>query len=281
MGSEPSAAAHRDPLRLLACQIAIPATRDAATRDAHVQRVVRLLDGQLAATPADLVVLPELSTLEYSRASFARLDELAEPADGASFAAFSALARRHGTAVCYGCARRGARGFHISQAVLGRDGEWLGCYDKIHLAQYGASMERDYFQPGERLFVFALGGVRIAPLICYDIRIPEMSRALVLEHGVELLLHCGAYCRDESFSSWPAFAVTRAMENQCFLLSLNRAGADFGASMFCPPWIDEGVDVHVFPEHDEACRRLSVEPGRCEWARREYSFLADRLAVYP
>ncbi len=267
-------------LRLLACQPLIPETRRVAARDAHVRRLVDWLDDELRAAPADLVVLPELSTMEYSRAAFERLGELAEPLDGASFTAFSALARRHACAVCYGFARRAAEGFYISQAVLGADGRLLGCYDKIHLAQYGASMEREYFQRGGRVFAFELAGVRMAPLICYDIRIPEMSRALVLEHGVDLLLHCGAYYRDESFASWPAFAVTRAMENQVFLLSLNRAGANFGASMFCPPWVDEHVDVAVFPANNEACRRLSVDLAERDRTRRDYSFLADRLPRY-
>jgi len=50
----------------------------------------------------------------------------------------------------------------------------------------------------------------------------------VSHHDVDLILHVGAYARDESFYSWHAFAVTRAVENQFFVLSLNRAGTHFG-----------------------------------------------------
>jgi predicted amidohydrolase len=141
-------------------------------------------------------------------------------------------------------------------------------------------MAKAYFQRGEKISVFSLSGVGIAQIICYDIRIPELSRTLALDQGVGLILHSGAYFRDESFASWHAFAVTRAMENQVYLLSLGRGGADYGSSMFCPPWVDETVDIHVFPQHEEACRRLAVGPARLAMVRRDYSFLSDRLADY-
>lgn len=267
-------------LTLLACQPLVPETPTAAARDAHVARLVDWLDRELADAPADLVVLPELSTIDYSRSSFARLEDLAETPGGPSFKAFAALARHRQTAVSFGFPRRTNTGFRISQAVLGADGGPIVLYDKIHLAQYGASMEKEYFERGTTVAVFEIGGVRIAPIICYDIRIPELARALALDQGVGLITHCGAYYRDESFASWPAFAVTRAMENQVYFLSLNRAGAEYGGSMFCPPWVDETVDVHVFPEHDEACRRLVVDQERLRAVRRDYSFLADRLPAY-
>jgi nitrilase len=267
-------------LRLLACQPTVPPTPDAAARDAHVARLADWLDRELAAEGADLAVLPELSTIDYSRESFARLDALAETPDGPSFRAFGALARRRSVAVSFGFPRRAADGFRICQAILGPDGTVLALYDKIHLAQYGASMEKEYFRRGSHVAVVEIAGIRVAPIICYDIRIPELCRALALEQGAGLILHAGAYYRDESFASWPAFAVTRAMENQIYLLSLNRAGAEYGGSMFCPPWVDESVEVRVFPAHDAACRWLVVDPAEIARVRAGYSFLVDRLPAY-
>ena len=141
-------------------------------------------------------------------------------------------------------------------------------------------MEKEYFARGNHLLAFEIKGLRIAPIICYDIRVPELARTLVLEHGVQLLLHCGAYCRDESFYSWPDFVVTRAMENQIFVLSLNRAGANFGQSQLCPPWVDEATPPVRFPDVEEAFLRLEIDPGKTETARKHYSFLADKLSDY-
>lgn len=267
-------------MQLLACQIDIPPTPDPASRDAHLEWVSAKVSRSLEEAPADLVVLPELSAIDYSHAAFDQLENLAEDLRGPSFERFRAIARRFEVAVVYGFPRRSEEGYHICQAVVGPDGDLIGSYDKLHLAQYGASMEKDYFKRGAQTFSFTFRGLRIAPIICYDIRFPELSRDLVLQQGVDLILHCGAYARDPSFFTWHPFVVSRALENQIFFLSLNRAGEDFGRSIFCPPWIDEVTPPLVFPERAEAFLRCSVDPARIAAVRAEYSFLADRLESY-
>ena len=268
------------PLKVLAGQIDIPQTRSVGERDAHVARLCERVESELARRNADLVVLPELSTIDYSRDAFCRLDELAEDADGPSAQAFARLAERTGVAVLYGFARRAGDGYRISQQLVRPDGTPAGYFDKIHMAQFGASMEKEFFERGDRLCVFELKGYRIAPMICYDIRVPEMARALALEHGVDAIFHCGAYFRDESFASWHAFVTTRAMENQVYLLSLNRAGADYGASVFCPPWVDEASPMTAMPEHAEAFMVFEICAETIDKVRTNYSFLTDRLADY-
>lgn len=268
-------------LVLLACQIAVPPMTTAPERDAHLAATAAKVEAALTRAPADLVVLPELASIDYARAAFERLPELAEPRDGASWRCWSAVARRHTCHVAYGFARtHEAGGFRISIGVVGPDGALVGVYDKLHLAQYGASMEKEYFDRGDRLCVFEVRGLRIAPIICYDIRIPELARALVLDHGVDMILHCGAYFRDESFATWHPFATTRALENQVFLLSLNRAGRDWGASGLFLPWMDETRGPVLFDPEAEDLRHLSVARRALEDARRSYTFLKDRHASY-
>lgn len=267
-------------MRLLACQIEIPSTPTSAARDAHLDSVAQKLATKLAETPVDLVVLPELSAIEYSRESFGQLDLLAEDLEGPSFERFREIAKRFDVAIVYGIPRKGDGGYHISQVAVGPDGEVIGCFDKLHLAQYGASMEKEYFKRGKAPFSFTFLGVKIAPIICYDIRFPELARSLALEHKADLILHCGAYARDPSFYSWHHFVVARALENQLFFLSLNRAGADFGNSIFCPPWVDEAAPAVPFPQHDEAFIVCDVDLARIAEVRRKYSFLADRRASY-
>ncbi len=267
-------------LTLLACQIDIPSMTMAAERDAHLARSAEQIHIALGRKPADLVVLPELSSLEYSRAAFERLDDLAEPLEGPSYRTWAAVARAHGCCVAYGFARRGTRGDHISIAAVGPDGALLGYYDKLHLAQFGASMEKEYFTRGDRIFTFDVKGFCISPIICYDLRIPELSRALTLEHNVDLILHCGAYARDESFATWHGFATTRALENQVFFLSLNRAGRAFGNSVMCWPWMDDDRPPTVFAAHEEEFRYFVLRRAELDAARANYSFLSDRLASY-
>jgi len=141
-------------------------------------------------------------------------------------------------------------------------------------------MEKDFFQRGEGLCIFSVNGFRFAPIICYDIRIPELSWVLALRHQVDCILHCGAYYRDESFASWHAFATTRAMENQLYLLSLNRAGERYGNSIFCAPWMDDSQGATHFAAREEDFRLLAINRNDIISARRKYTFLKDKIGNY-
>jgi len=266
-------------LKLLACQILIPTMTSDVEKLRHIDRVITRIDAELENSPVDVIVLPELSNIDYSRPAFDNLAELAEPLDGPSFQTFAALARRQRATVVFGMATAREGEYFITQVAISHKGELVGYYDKIHVAQYGASMEKEYFSRGKQLLVFEVKGIRISPIICYDIRIPELFRTLCTEHSVRLVLHCGAYARDESFYSWHPFAITRAMENQCFLLSLNRAGEFFGDSLFCPPWVDESQPETPFP-HDECFKTLSIRQDVIDEVRHNYPFLQDRLKNY-
>lgn len=267
-------------LTLLAAQIEVPAVLSAIERDAHVAVVINKLRQRLQQRSADIVVLPELSTIDYSRASFSKLDVLAEPLNGQSVTAFQTLAREFAVMVVAGLPTRSDLGYHISQIIIDQTGELIGCYHKMHMAHYGASMEKDYFTPGSEIVVVDCNGFRLAPIICYDIRFPELTRSLALTHGVDMVLHCGAYYRDESFASWHAFVTTRAMENQHYVLSLNRAGKQYGHSVLAPPWVDAKHPLQVLHENDEELRYLSIQRQVIEQVRDEYTFLQDRHAGY-
>jgi nitrilase len=269
-------------LTLLACQIAIPPMTTATERNAHLAQSVNKVRAQLhqSSQHIDLVVLPELSSIDYARETFAQLAEIAESLDGASFQAWRALAIEFGLFVSYSFARKDKNGPHICVAIVGPQGELVGHYDKLHLAQYGASMEKEYFKRGNHLCTFEVNGFRLAPIICYDIRIPELSRTLVIDHGADVILHCGAYYRDTSFHTWHPFAVTRALENQVFFLSLNRAGATYGNSLFCPPWQDENTPPIHFADTAEEFRVITLNRATLRQAREEYTFLLDRRDSY-
>ncbi len=273
-------------LNLLGCQIDIPATTSVAARNRHLQRSAEKAHQWLTDNPADVLLLPELSTLEYSNETFAKLDEVAEDDDGMSFQTWRSIAINHQCWVLYGYARRhdketGIPAYSIATGIINPNGMLHGVYEKLHLAQFGASEEKDYFNvSGNQLMVFECNGFRLAPIICYDIRFAELASALVLQHKVDCILHTGAYARDPSFDSWHAFVKTRAMENQAYIVSLNRAGSNFGNSVFMPPWVDEAHPATHFATTEEQCLLLTLDRSAIDHARHEYHFLEDRLPSY-
>jgi nitrilase len=299
---------------VLACQIDIPLTITAADRDRHLHRLAGEITSQVRQFSAnhfhhtthhggtndsftadshtgntagnttgnniDLIVLPELASMDYSREAFEQLALLAEPLQGPSAECWARVAIDCNCHIAYGFARKVKTGYTISVAVVSPDGSLVGHYDKMHLAQYGASMEKEYFQRGNQVFVFNIGDLRLAPIICYDIRFPELCRSLALQHRVDAILHCGAYYRDESFDTWHDFVRTRALENQLYFLSLNRAGKHYGHSVFCPPWVDNNRPHTTFDVHREEFRVFSIDRQTILQARETYSFLHDRLESY-
>lgn len=271
---------------ILACQINVPEMTTAARRDAHMDRVARAIDAELADNgPVDLVVLPELGSIEYSRACFERIGEMAEPlAASPTIDRLGEVARAHAVPILAGMARRATAepsetDNRITQALIGPDGRLAAYYDKLHIAQFGDSTEKDYFTRGDQLLVFEAGGFTFGTIICYDIRIPELSRVLARQHGVDVILHPTAFCRDETFHTWQAFATTRAIENQVYFASVNRAGADFGASMLIEPWMDETVPLTKLSTGEEFAR-WTLSRGALNHARKHYPFLADARDDY-
>ena len=274
-------AGNRKPLRVLGCQTLVPDFSSLTQRDRHVSELCDRISKYLSErTPVDLVVLPELVTIPYSRETFESLPLFAETLSGASTEAFIELSQKINSSILFGMPYESDSRFFISQILVDPREGVVEIYSKMHLCHYGASYEKDFFEQGNKLITFDLCGWKVAPLICYDIRFPEMARSLVLEHGVDFLIHAAAYYRDESFATWPHFAVTRAMENQIFLLSLNRAGPDYGGSIFCPPWIDDDHPVVCFDQLSEEFQVLELNSDAITQARERYTFLVDRHLKY-
>ena len=274
-------AGNRKPLRVLGCQTLVPDFSSLTQRDRHVSELCDRISKYLSEqTPVDLVVLPELVTIPYSRETFESLPLFAETLSGASTEAFIELSQKINSSILFGMPYESDSRFFISQILVDPREGVVEIYSKMHLCHYGASCEKDFFEQGNKLITFDLCGWKVAPLICYDIRFPEMARSLVLEHGVDFLIHAAAYYRDESFATWPHFAVTRAMENQIFLLSLNRAGPDYGGSIFCPPWIDDDHPVVCFDQLSEEFQVLELNSDAITQARERYPFLVDRHLKY-
>ncbi|SEL00659.1 carbon-nitrogen hydrolase family protein [Halomonas daqiaonensis] len=261
-------------MQLLAGQIVIPRTRTRDDQLNHLRGVAERMREACTRVTPDLIALPELAAQEYGDEAFACLDALDDDLAGPVVTTFAELARELGTTIAFGVARRVDARRHISQVLVGPDGRLAGVYDKLHCAQFGASGEAAHFSPGERLLVTEIAGWRVGVVICYDLRFPELARQLA-DEGAELILHPVAFTRDFSFASWHAFVTTRAMENQLYWLSLNRAGDDWGHSLFCPPLVDDDHPSLTF-DSSEQWRWLTLEKEAVQEARERLPLRRNR-----
>ena len=263
-------------LKFAGIQINTIDAKNIQERDANLMHASLLIN---ELETVDLIVLPELFTCGYSRETFENLKELAENEQGKSFQVFSHIAKERNCHICFGFPEIKNGKYYISQAVINPKGKVEVIYSKQHMAQFGNSMEKEFFERGTETISFEIKGIKIGIMICYDMRFPELSRKMALEHEIDFLLHPVAFSKDNSFPSWPHFIITRALENQIYLLSLNRAGEEYGNSQFCPPWIDYSTSPTILKDKEDVIIG-EIDTDLIHKVREEYRFREDRKNNY-
>lgn len=106
--------------------------------------------------------------------------------------------------------------------LIDADGRIAGRYRKVHL--FSMTGEDRFFHAGNRQVVCDTALGRIGLMVCYDLRFPELCRTLALM-GAELVL-VPAQWPDVRIDRWDMLCQVRAMENQLYLLGVNRCGVD-------------------------------------------------------
>jgi omega-amidase len=241
---------------------------DAPTSLARARAVIE----QSAAGDADIVVLPEMCTTGFTMNSA----EYAEPLTGPSVLALDDMARRAGVHVLAGVATVdtiGDRCAYFNSALLfGPGGGIVAEYRKQRLFDYAD--EGESYSGGVAPIAVTIGGVRIALFICFDLRFPELFRRVAPEVDAIILIANWPASRREH---WDVLTRARAIENQCYVVAVNRTGdggglAYDGGSAAYDPWgtalerrrVGGGLDV------------VDIDPGEVTRVRSDYPFVQDR-----
>jgi len=203
------------------------------------------LIARAAAEGAKLVLLPEYFGLMGARAT----DKLAvaeRDGEGPQQAFLAAQARLYGITVIGGCVPIAtADPGHVRSALIvyGPDGARLARYDKMHLFAFADGDERydegQTIEAGESPASFELPIGHVGLSVCYDVRFPELYRAL---GELALIVVPAAFTVPTGRAHWELLLRARAVENQCYLLAAAQGGihpggrATFGHSMLVDPW---------------------------------------------
>jgi predicted amidohydrolase len=152
-------------------------------------------------------------------------------------------------------------------------GEELLHYQKLH--PFSLAKEHEHFIGGETVPTANVGGVRISALICYDLRFPEPFRPVARNTDLYCVI---ANWPDMRREAWSTLLRARAIENQAFVLGVNRVGQASGAphsgdSALVDPM--GAVKAETVP-YEEGLVLGRVDPKEVERTRRHLSFLKDR-----
>jgi len=180
---------------------------------------VRSLLGSAAVEGGWLIVLPEMFSTGFSMNVAGICEGETRPAE----AFLAELAGEFGAAVLGGVVTRAADGRGRNEAVLvAPGGEELARYTKMHPFSYAG--ETEHYAPGDRPVVVEVAGAKLSPFICYDLRFPEAFRGAAAG-GAEVLAVIANWpeARQEH---WRVLLRARAIENQAYVIGVNRTGAD-------------------------------------------------------
>ncbi|WP_347552040.1 carbon-nitrogen family hydrolase [Pseudalkalibacillus hwajinpoensis] len=196
---------------------------------------VEQLVSEAASQQPDIIVLPELWSTGYD---LSRLDEIGDVDATKSIKFLSNLANKHSVSIVGGSiAKRHEKEVTNTMLVFDRDGQLVHEYSKAHL--FRLMNEEKYLVSGNTKSHFTLENLPCAGFICYDIRFPEWLHLHAVE-GAQVLF-VPAEWPEQRTDHWRALLISRAIENQCYVIACNRVGSDpdnvFGGhSLIIDPW---------------------------------------------
>jgi nitrilase len=251
----------------------------------------RRLVGGAAAAGARLVVLPEYFCF-MGRSDRDKLAIAERAGDGPIQDALAAMAREHavwligGTLplrIDDGSATAGVDRVRNADLVFSPRGELAARYDKMHLFAYDNGRERydegRTLQAGRTPVAFDADGWRVGLSVCYDLRFPELYRALA-KPPCDLLSVPSAFTHTTGSAHWEVLLRARAIENQCYVVAAAQGGTHengrrtFGHSLVVDPW---GEVVACRRDDGEGIVVAEMARERIADVRRQLPALEHRL----
>ncbi|WP_067175823.1 carbon-nitrogen hydrolase family protein [Microtetraspora niveoalba] len=190
------------------------------------------------ARDAELAVFPESTLTRFGRG----VAEAAEPLDGPFVTGLAEAAREFGTAVIAGTFEPGDGRVRNTAVAISEDGELRAAYRKIHLFDSFGARESDLVLAGDVPVVVELAGLRVGLITCYDVRFPELARALV-DAGADTFAVIAAWgAGPMKEEHWATLVRARAIENTTWTVAVGQApnpaasdGFGVGRSMLVDP----------------------------------------------
>lgn len=187
--------------------------------DANYQQVEVAIQ-RAAEQTVDVIVLPEMWNTGYA---LTRLNVVADDDGQRTRQLLSKLARQFRVNIVGGSVAVARDGHYYNEMlVIDRHGQLVSQYDKVH--RFGLMAEDRYITAGATENVFELDDVAAMGVICYDIRFPEWLRKQAAQ-GPRVIFVSAEWPTQRQMQ-WRLLLQARAIENQAFVVAVNRVGSD-------------------------------------------------------
>ena len=230
------------------------------------------LASRAAAAGARLLVLPEMFATGFTMNAGKAAAHAA-----ATLEALCGIARQHRVWVVAGLAVPGDERPLNACVLVDPQGREVLRYHKVH--SFTLADEHEHFAAGEAVATAVVDGARVTPVICYDLRFPELFRATAADTDLFVVIANWPVKRGHA---WRSLLTARAIDCQAWVLGVNRVGDaedvhHSGDSALVDPM---GITVAAAAEQ-ETVLVGAVDPAHVRSVRSHYTFLADaRPEVY-
>lgn len=243
-------------------------------KETNVERAIRYI-AEAADEGAEIVCLPECFSTGFGYKDPAKIREelgkQAEPIPGPTIQRLQQVCKDSHVGTVGSMVEAVQGKLYNTAFVIGSGGELISTYRKVHLFQ----IEPQVVQRGSGWKTFEMGFGKAGAMICYDAIFPEAARTLALA-GAEVIFHPSAWM-DPFLPQWRVATNARALENQAWMISVNRVGKDelftyFGRSRVIDPY---GNQVLECGNGDELAV-VKIVLDRVKEFRGFLNFIGDR-----
>lgn len=238
------------------------------SKESNYEKVSPLI-GVAASKGCDAVVLPEMFNTDFSM----NTGFIGEEINDSAHTFLSESAKRHGINIIAGYPVKdgGKRGRNMAVAY-NRRGMRIAEYAKVHL--FKPMKEHLFYSAGSDTVVFNIDGIPSSVFICFDLRFPELFRRVAKDVQMIFVLANWPSSREDH---WITLLKARAIENQCFVIGVNRKGIDgnnirySGGSRIFSPF---GEEISLKQEGGDLMIG-EIEPADVISIRSKYPFLEE------
>ena len=216
--------------------------------------------------PGSIVVLPEMFSTGFTM----NPSEVAETMEGLSV---NWMKEKSVDRLICGSLAIKERDKFFNRFLAVYQGEIISQYDKNQLFSFGN--EDKLYMEGTKSVNFEFQGWKIAPFICYDLRFPELMRQ---QAGADIMIFSANWPK-KRISAWNTLLPARAVENQCYVVGVNRVGKDAKDIEHngCSQVLQYDGTYLLDPQKDnEVMATVLLEKGKLHKFRRLYPFLKDK-----
>lgn len=216
----------------------------------------------------DLIIFPEMTLTGFTMNS----EKFAEEIDGIGTQYFLKLSSRLKINIFAGIIERDEESIYNSLVHFDSLGLIRARYRKIHPFSY--AKEDQFYNAGYETVITQIDKIKFGLSVCYDLRFPELYR-LYAKERIEVLVDIANWPIPR-IDHWKTLLKARAIENQCFMIGVNRVGTDpFNTYNGCSAVFDPMGNEIILIENEEKIIEVEIDLEKVSATRSKLPFLQD------